>query len=108
MSITITTNNMRRPIREAHELTVKEREEFDYLDWEAIDLGQDSASFFRYKEQLYDLGEFEPTARYHGEIAKNWDGIQSDTYFSGILFRYDRDTMENHDFVIVGRYYSSD
>lgn len=51
----IKTNRVPRNIIDAYELTADERKEFDYLNWPAIDEGSDSASFIRYKGQLYDL-----------------------------------------------------
>lgn len=56
MTITIRTNNVPRPTIDAYELTDNERKEFDYLKWDKIDAGEDSATFFRFKGQLYDLG----------------------------------------------------
>ena len=101
MSLTIRTNNVPRPIINAWELTPEERKEFDYLDWEAIEDGRDSASFFRYRGELYDLSEFVrivpqggdggPFAHYDhtGELS-GWDGIRTDSFFSGIVVRYPR------------------
>ena len=37
MSLTIRTNNKPRFIIDAHELTEKQREEFDYLKWDEFD-----------------------------------------------------------------------
>jgi hypothetical protein len=56
--VKITTNNVPRDLIEAHELTEHERAEFDYLNWPAIDRGEDSATFVRYHGVLYDLAEF--------------------------------------------------
>lgn len=97
--ITIITNNVPRDVIEAYELTPKEREEFDYINWKDIEEGKDSAMFFRYKGQLYDLGEFEALrdSRFSG-----WNGISSDTFFSGILIRW----MNLFEQVVVGRYYT--
>ena len=53
----IRTNNVPRFVVDAYELTLAERAEFDYLNWDAIDAGEDSASFFRFKGTTYDLGE---------------------------------------------------
>jgi hypothetical protein len=94
----ITSNYQPRSIIEAYELTDKEREEFDYLDWKAIEKGEDSASFFRYKGELYDLGEF-MFARTLWPTTE-WDGYQTDTYFSGILIKY----YDDNESVIVGRF----
>lgn len=94
--MTVITNNVPRFTIEAYELTPKEQAEFDYLDWKAIEEGSDSATFFRYKGTLYDLGEFQ-VCPFQG-----WDGFQSDTFFSATLVRY----VDNGESVIVGRCYS--
>lgn len=94
----IITNNHARPLIDAYELTEAERKEFDYLDWDAIDEGEDSASFFRYKGRLYELGEFMRTND-NGDF-KEWDGYSSDSFFSGTLVRY------SDDCVVVGWYWS--
>ena len=105
----IITNNVPRNIIEAYELSEAEQKEFDYLDWEALKSGNDSASFFRYKGQLYDLGEIEMIPAFACDI-KGWNGYQSDSFFSGIVVKYPLDcdgicSCENYDSVIVGRYY---
>ena len=100
--LTIVTNNVPRDVIDAWELTAEEREEFDYLDWPAIERGEDSASFFRYKGDLYDLGEF---MRWDGvpfSPLAAWDGYQSDSFFSGTLVRYCADFER----VVVARFYS--
>lgn len=101
--VKVITNNVPRPVIEAYELTLKEREEFDYLDWEAIDKGEDSATFFRYKGELHDLGEF--SADYGilkgsglPEHLSKWDGYRSDSFFSALVVRY----VENFEYVVVG------
>lgn len=93
----IRTNNIPRDIIDAYQLSDKAREEFDYLDWEKIDNGEDSATFFRYKGRLYDLGEFVRTP----ESLKPWDGMADDSAFSGILIR-----LVDDDQIIVGQYFS--
>lgn len=104
MPLEITTNNVPRLILEPYELTPKEREDFDYLDWPALERGEDSASFFRYKGELYDLAELElwdnPSSPTRGTA---WDGMRADTYFSGIVVRY---LADDHDRIVVGRYYA--
>lgn len=97
----IRTNNTPRLIVDAYELTAKERKEFDYLDWPAIDAGFDSANFFRYKGQLYDLGEFMRCDTAFGLSA--WDGYFSDSMYSGVLVKY---AGRDSDHVIVGMYFS--
>lgn len=84
----ITTNNVHRDITEAHELTPSEREQFDYLNWAAIDDGTDSARFVRYKGFLYDLGEF--MANVSDEYGE-WHGVHTDSAFTGLLLRFVED-----------------
>lgn len=100
MTVEIRTNNKPRLLIDDYQLTPDERKEFDYLNWQAIEAGNDSATFFRYKGQLYDLGEFmrcPDTAWFKG-----WDGYYSDSAFSGVLVRYCQDT----DYVVIGMYFS--
>lgn len=93
----VITNNVPRDIIEAWELTPAEREDFDFLDWEAIEKGDDSAQFFRYKGELSYLGDF-----MRGGV-NGWDGSRADGYFSGLVVRYVYDEY-NHDDprVVVG------
>lgn len=97
----IITNNQPRYTLDSFELTKDERKEFDYLDWEAIDKGDASAALFRYKGNLYDLGEFSLVESDNKEM-KGWHGYSASSYFSGIVVKYDY----NQDSIIVGRYYS--
>jgi len=101
--VKITTNNKPRDLIYAHELTDKERKEFDYLDWEAIEKGEDSAGFIRYKGILYCMDEFTRWDNPNSPTRFNWDGFYSDTYFSGIVIRWADEDCET---VIVGRYYT--
>lgn len=98
----VITNNVPRDVIDGFELTEKEREEFDYLDWKAIEEGSDSASFFRYKGEIYDLGEFEVWNHPQSPLGNGWHGFRSDTFFSGILVKYVGDCEQ----VIVARCYS--
>lgn len=102
----IRSNYHARPLVRGSELTEKEREEFDYLD--DIDDGR----FFRYKGQVYDLGEFMRLER-NSSLPKFWHVYNSDTYFSGVLVRLCDDTDADRlslsfpeDYVIVGQYFS--
>lgn len=104
-TLTVITNNVPRLILDACELSADERGEFDYLDWGAIDRGEDSASFLRYRGTLYDLGDFQ----YEGGLMKGsahpfngWSGFISDTFFSGILVRI----CDDSDYVVMGRFYA--
>jgi hypothetical protein len=103
--ITIRTNHKPRPVLQRYELTEKESAEFDYL-------APDEGSFFRYKGQVYDLGEFSrvivPGAeRMHPMECDNpgfagWDGYASDSFFSGMLVKY----TDGFESVIVAQYFS--
>lgn len=105
--LTITTNHHLREVIDAWQLSAAEREQFDYLDWVAIDDGRDSASFVRYKGELYDLSDFQVIDRMAPTDFKGWDGYASDSFFSGMLVRYARDEWGELDpeYVIVGYYY---
>lgn len=98
-NLTIRTNNQPRPIIDAYELTEKERQEFDYLDWQAIDRGEDGASFFRYKGQIYDLGEFMRVEA--GSPLSDWGGYSADYFSSGLVVKY----TEDGEHAIVGQYF---
>lgn len=91
----IITNNVPRDILDGMQLTDKEREEFDYLNWPAIEEGTDSASFFRYKGEVYDLGTF---MRYGTD---GWDGIANWSFSNGLLVKY----VNDYESVIVAYYY---
>jgi len=107
--LTIITNNVPRDTIDAWQLTEKEQAQFDYLDWDAIKDGSDSATFIRYKGELIDLSEF-LRLHNHGivQMARDggmdaWDGYRSDSFFSGYLIKWHGDDGEQ---VIMGRYYS--
>jgi hypothetical protein len=96
----VQTNNVPRDVIDAYELSTEERADFDYIDWDAIDRGEDSASFFRYRGQLFDLGEFLLTTS--GELREmGWEGIATDTFFSATVVRY----VDDGERVVVGRVY---
>ena len=85
----ITTNNQYRDILNAYDLTSRELDDFDYLE-------EGEGSFIRYKGRIWDLSEFMRTD------LKGWDGISSDTYFSGAVIKL----SEDGDTVKVGYVYS--
>jgi hypothetical protein len=103
--ITIITNSVPREILEGWEIPADVRVQFAYVDWDAVDRGDDSASFFRYKGEWYDLGDIPavyPVRNLsHGSPFAGWDGVASDSFFSGILVRY----CDDHESIVVGRYY---
>ena len=74
----IKTNNHSRNLLTEYDLTSKELESFDYLE-------DGEGSFIRYKGRVWELGEFTRT-----EI-EDWDGISSDTYFSGEVIKLSED-----------------
>jgi hypothetical protein len=92
----IKTNHVPRDVVDACELTAEERREFDYIDWPAVGRGEESASFVRYRGELYDLGEFMLSS------VPGWDGFRADTFFSGLVVRY----CDDHERVVVGLYFS--
>jgi len=109
--VDICTNWVPRDVINAWELTPAEREDFDYLDWDRIEAGEDSAEFFRYRGDLYYL-ESEGTPAF----APGWHGYLSDSFFSGVIYRFpvdeysprthDGDVNYDYERIIVGRYIS--
>lgn len=99
-NLTVVTNYVPRPIVEPYELTEAERADFDYLDWQALENGSDSASFVRYKGELHDLGDME--GKPPSSFGTFWHAFKSDSFFSGLLIHFCAD----HEYVVVGRYYS--
>ena len=99
--VKIVTNNVPRDIVQAYELTEAERAGFDFIDWAGVEEGTDSAEFFRYRGQLYYLeSEGRPA------FAPGWDGYLSDSFFSGILFRFPvEDGRPDYERIVIGRYY---
>lgn len=99
--VKVTTNNHRRPILDGYELTPAERQEFDYIDWPAIEAGTDSASFFRFRGEVWDLGEFtrlEDNGIVGSLASAGWHGAQTQSYWDAIVVRYE----DNYESVVVG------
>lgn len=97
----IVTNNVPRQLICGYELSDKERIEFDYLTDDEL-CGRE---FFKYKGELYDLGEFmriTDTMALHSGQLKEWHGYMADSYFSGILIRHN----ESYDEIVVGQFFS--
>lgn len=114
MSWQIITNNKVRDIVQGYELTEKEWEDFDYMG----EYGSDdcvSAQFIRYKGELYYLNDFvricNPAEGSYPSFSHfdsqlydaGWNGILTDSYFSGIVIKWADDYYES---VIVGRVFS--
>ena len=79
----------------AYDLTENELKEFDYLE-------EGEGSFFRYKGEVYDLGEFMAWDNPASPTRGDWDGCRGDSYFSGLVVKYD----ECCEMVKVGLYLS--
>lgn len=94
----IITNNQPRPTLSWWDLSDKEKAEFDWLEAEEE---QCSAVFFKYKRQMYCLDEF--FSIYPKGVISGWDGIHSESAFSGVLVNH---TQGINDEIIVGRYYN--
>ena len=88
----IITNNSPRPLIDFCQLTVKEQNEQreSFINAECLD-------YFRYKGRVYTTEDFMRCP----EPLKDWDGYESDTFFSGTLIK-----LLDDDRLIVGRYYS--
>ena len=102
----IKTNNIPRGILCGYDLTIAEREEFDYIREENPDEWA-SYRFFRYKGIVYDTCEFMRIPDHAAGVNQlgdfsRWDGYQSDSFFSGIVIRY----VDDYERVIVGGYFS--
>ena len=92
------TNNVPRFILDSSELTAKEREQFDYLNWGKLDKGEDSASFVRYKGNILSLGDF---MRSTDETDK-WDGYYGISYFMAYVIK----VCDDGETVIMGTMFS--
>ncbi len=102
----ITTNHHKREIVDAWSLPIEARKEFDYLDWSAIENGTDSASFVQYKGEWYDLGDVMQTESGGDFATLGWDGFNSHSYWSGMLFKW---VTEDYDeYAVIGYVYVSD
>lgn len=77
------------------DLTDKERKWFDYVE------DPDWFEGFRYRGEVYDLGEF---ARASSDVlAMGFDGMMSESAFSAVVVGYfDKDGYEYGDGVVVG------
>ena len=102
----IKTNNVPRDLLSGYELTAKEKEELDYIE----NIDDCFNQFFRYRGEIYDTQEFVRIERRsqlsnpfcHGvdddsQLLK-WHGIQTDSFFSGVVIRYTEDFEQ----IVVG------
>lgn len=89
----IVTNQQSRHLEALSDLPAAAAKDFDYIAAEE----QFEPRFVRYRGEWYDVNE---TVRCESELlASGWHGYLAQTYFSGVLFRIEGDS------VIVGRYY---
>ena len=95
--MTVKTNNVPRDILYGSDLPESVLSDFDYLD----DIEQ--STFFKYKNQYYDTGEFmyiDQSRECLPEDFKGWAGYQSDSFFSGTLIKF----VDDNERVVVAQY----
>ena len=83
LQMQIKTNHHFRDVLYWHDLTEAEQGELS----DSYDSVEES-TFFRYRNHVYDLGEF-LSARGSGfRLFPNWDGYHNDSFFSAVLVKY--------------------
>ncbi|WP_181109771.1 hypothetical protein [Pseudomonas oryzihabitans] len=92
----VTTNNVPRDILNGFELSAKEWDDFDYVQEDE----RDSRQFFRYRGNLYDLGDAMRVEQ-GNSLCKGWHGYYGETFFSAVVFRFVGDEQ-----VVVGHAFS--
>jgi hypothetical protein len=85
MSYTLRCNNQYRPIIGWHDLTEKERAEFDWIEPES----EYGYSFFRYRGQVHCLSDY--MVAYDDIKALGFDALQTDTAFSAYVIKLSDD-----------------
>lgn len=110
--IKIVTDGKPRELKCFMDLTEKERADFDYIK----DDDFYSPRFVKYKGHWYDVDDTqwicaEPYTRHMGDFCVSpghpfaqWHRVTSESFFSGVLFRFRLDLSEDLDQVICGRY----
>ena len=100
--VRVITNHHVRDVLRWHDLTPAEREEFDYLTDDT------EHEFVRYRGDVVDLTDSDGVLSSPSELRrKGWDSYASDSFFSGLVFRWfdtDGNLIDGGDGVIVGRY----
>ena len=94
----IITDHKPRPLLDWYELTEAEKKEFDWID-NPDETGYD---FFRYRKHVYSLQNFTRVDENNPLKTLNYDGIETDTFFSSTLIKFTSDGEG----VIVARCYS--
>jgi hypothetical protein len=102
--MSVTFSNLVKDVEtiEAWDLSPAERAEFDYLDWPALEAGEDSRTFVRYAGEIYLLNDFSVDwgiTRGAGLPSdfEGWHGYLSDSFFSGVVIRYHHGDPETVD-----------
>ena len=96
--LTILTNNQPRELVCYFDVPKEKRSDFDYIE----ENDRYTARLAPYKGEFYDVDDCEPVGNI--EHFNDWHGYFSETFFSGVLFRYVPDT--DYEEVVMGRYYS--
>ena len=78
------TNIETVPVIDATDLSDEERKDFNWID-SSDTLTWDEADFFRYRDSVYCLSDFESTS------VPDYDGQHTDSFFSAILVKYVND-----------------
>lgn len=97
VKLTLKTDHKYRDLVSYFDLPDSVKPDFDYVDND--DYG--SYRFFRYKRHWYDVNEFLNVSS-HLNVFKGWHGYSTDSYFSGIVVKFDDDFER----VKVGTYFS--
>jgi len=101
-NVEIYGNNQARPVYYFEQLPEKyqkiAKKEFDWID-SSDTITWEDAQFFIYKKSLYCLSDFMAVYNtFYNPNPPQWmdkfDGYESDSYFSGILIKFDNDDSE--------------
>lgn len=76
------------------------RKQFDYLNDEEFE----NEYFITYKGYTYAMCDFMRNNQHKDSETYGWDGVHSDSYFSGVLLKYVEDSDYNE--VILATYFS--
>ncbi len=100
MAVSIRTNNKPRDLLCFADLSEKARKEFDYVDEEE----HYSPRFVKYKGTTYDVNDT-TTASRMPEPLNSWDSYISDSFFSGVVFRFPCENgRTDYERIVVGTY----
>lgn len=95
----VITNNVPRPILDSCELSQADaafaRREFNWINWSAIDNGEESASFVKYRGELIPFATIERCNLVINGI--RWDGARCDSFFSCVIVRFPIDETGHAD-----------